>query len=217
MSNKQFISALGFYQYDNTLFDGLVVPGGIDKQLVIDQILMDTANLSLVYTDTNFMKHAISMWARQELPIWEKLYNAFKEDFNPLWNVDENTTETRTIQREDKGTSDRTTNSTSNETSAGTNESVESVKGFNNDNWAEHTKINGKNNDKTNGTLSGDEHGETKDTSNMTETFTRRRGGNIGVTKSTELLADYMAVIPTTNLIAIISKDFKKKFCIMVY
>ena len=45
MSNKQFLSILGMYNYDNTIFDNLIIPDGVDKELLINNILLDNAEI----------------------------------------------------------------------------------------------------------------------------------------------------------------------------
>ena len=193
MSNKQFLSILGLYNYDSSIFENMVVPVGVDKELLIDNILLDNANISLVYTDYEFMKHAIRMWSSSELDIWTKLFNTFNEEYNPLWNVDENTTETRDID------------TTDNSVSRNSGEDVSSVKGFNNDTWAEHDKLNSSNN------------GAVDSEGTVREVFTRKRGGNIGVTMSQQLLEAELNVRPKLNIYNYISNSFKKRFCNMIY
>lgn len=193
MSNKQFLSILGMYNYDESVFDNLVFPEGVDKELLINNILLDNAELSLVYSDLDFMKTIIGVWSSSELDIWNKLYKTFNEEYNPLWNVDENTTETRDI--------DRTDNVLNKD--AGSN--INSVKAFNSDAWSEHDKVDTSGNSETNS--DGTIH----------EVFTRRRGGNIGVTMSQQLLEAELNVRPKLNIYKYISNSFKNRFCNMIY
>ena len=233
MSDKQFLSILGFYNYDATVFDNLQLPDGINKELLIDNILLDNAELSLIYTDLDFMKYAIGSWSRTEYEIWSRLNRAFNEEYNPLWNVDEDTTEIREIERAGGDTRDITNTSnvntenttSSNSTDTINNTNTKSIKGFNSDEWADHEKdlSSGSNGQVSSGSYSGEiedigasnevgSHNET-----VTETFTRKRGGNIGVTKSTELVESELEVRPKLNIYKFISNSFKKRFCNMIY
>ena len=45
---KSSLSILGLYQWDNTLFDPMIVPAGVDKQAVVNNILMDCAELEVL-------------------------------------------------------------------------------------------------------------------------------------------------------------------------
>lgn len=205
MADKQFLSILGLYNYDASIFDNLELPDNIDKSLVIDNILLDNAELSLVYTDYDFMKYAIGSWSRSELDIWNRLNKAFNEEYNPLWNVDEDTTETREIKRSDTGT----LVSNNDENTTGVN--INSVKGFNSNEWAEHDKEDGSS------YASSKVDNKSTDNSNISETFNRKRGGNIGVTMSQQLLQAELDTRPKLNIYKYISKSFKKRFCNMIY
>lgn len=229
MADKQFLSILGLYNYDASIFDNLELPDNIDKSLVIDNILLDNAELSLVYTDFNFMKYAIGSWSRSELDIRARLNKAFNEEYNPLWNVDEDTTETRTINRHGTDSKDITGSSQNNSTTTITNSTdldsttTNSVKGFNSDTWAEHDKSvldssqsdTGSNVGVASGTDTSNEEGSHAET--ITETFNRKRGGNIGVTMSQQLLQAELDTRPKLNIYKYISKSFKKRFCNMIY
>lgn len=221
MADKQFLSILGFYNYDNSIFDNMQVPEGVDKSLVIDNILLDNAQLSLIYTDYDFMKYIIGIWSRSELDIWTKLNNAFNEEYNPLWNVDENTTETRTIEREGAGSSTNTTivDRDSSSVEDGSTDTTNSIKGFNSDTWAEHDKSVTNNDNTITNTddITTTDTGNTTDSESVTDTFTRVRGGNIGVTMSQQLLEAELNTRPKMNIYKYISTSFKKRFCSMIY
>lgn len=205
MSNKQFLSIVGMYNYDDSIFDNLSLPDGVDKNLLINNILLDNAELSLVYTDLDFMKEAIVIWSESELDVWNRLYKAFNEEYNPLWNVDENTTETREIIRNDTGT----LISNNNENTSGTK--TNSIKAFNSNEWAEHDKENGSSQSSSN------IDNTSTDNSNINEVFNRKRGGNIGVTMSQQLLEAELNVRPKMNIYKYISNSFKNRFCNMIY
>ena len=71
MSTQVTLSILGLYKYDNTLFDGMVVPSSLDKNLIIDNILMELAELEVIYPDPDFMKFAIARWSAKQKFAWE--------------------------------------------------------------------------------------------------------------------------------------------------
>lgn len=305
MSNQAFLTIFGLYKYNQDIFDDMVIPEGIDKETLLNEIFIKCSNMSLVYPDYDFMKLAIKNWSKSELDIWNRLYQAFTEEYNPLWNVDGTTTETRSISREgtenttnsnsltgadtrviaEKGSKTNditlTTNNTTNTTGSTTSNTQEvsegtssttsntttsstttnSIKGFNSNDWVDHDKsvANGTDNNTTsvsttgkvstdvagsttnNETLTGrqvtdqDETSQsnTNDTLNrtetnsgtgsrtneetVTETFTQRRQGNIGVTMSQELLEAELKVRPKLNIYDYIADSFKKKFIIMIY
>lgn len=88
MSRGAKLSIIGLYEYNEDVFSGFRVPEGMDRQTVINEILMQCGEFSLIYPSYTFMKMAIGNWTNIEETIWEKLYNTETLEYNPLWNVD---------------------------------------------------------------------------------------------------------------------------------
>ena len=191
-----FLSIVTLTNYDDSLWDGLVVPSyeeykdglftehSLDKTLLITNICMECSDLQLIYPDWDYMQGLIQMWSATELPVWNKLYKTTMFEYNPLWNVDADITESSS------GSNSGTT--------GGSN--TESVAGYNSATMVAHTK------DDTSGSSSG----------SWSETHTTRRTGNIGVTSSQELLERERSVAQF-NIYKYIVDSFKKRFCILVY
>ena len=118
------ISVRGMYEFDNTLFDKFQVPNQIDKQDVIDSIILECAELPVVYTNWDVLRGGIGLLSKRRLHAWERMATALFEDYNPLHNFD------------------RYEDSTDNESTAssGSADSVNTVNGYNGD--AEHDKQN---------------------------------------------------------------------------
>lgn len=194
------LSILGIYNYDETIFAGLEVPEGIDKQQVIDEILMQCAELEVLYSDFNILKRAITIWSSSNKIKWEKLYQTMIIEYNPIWNVDANITDTETISGDVKRGINRDTDT------SGTNK--KSVKGFNETSWAEAEKndVSGSENELIN---------ETVDNSSTRE-YNQKRTGNIGVTTTQQMLQAERE-IADFNMIDIIVQSFKYRFCILIY
>ena len=58
MSNGAMLSVFGLYKYNNKLFDKMVFPDGFtddQKETVIGNILIETANLECIFPDWNVM------------------------------------------------------------------------------------------------------------------------------------------------------------------
>lgn len=92
-----WLSIMGMYEYDNSLFDGLDVPTYtdknnvvhmVDKNAVINSILLNCAELEIVYPNFDTMKLAIGVWSAAEQDTWKKMYESQMLEYNPLWNVD---------------------------------------------------------------------------------------------------------------------------------
>ena len=69
------MSLLGLYKINSGLFLELELPEGISKNTVVDNLLMETAELEVLFTNPLFMQAAIGTWSSKELPVWQKLYD----------------------------------------------------------------------------------------------------------------------------------------------
>lgn len=107
MATGAKLSIMGLYKYNPDIFSDLTVPTGIEKDDVIDNILLECYDFELVFPSYNLMKVAIRNWSRVEQPIWERLYNTENLEYNPIWNVDGDVTETREVTRERSGRDSR--------------------------------------------------------------------------------------------------------------
>lgn len=60
----------------------------IDKDTLVNNLLMETAELNTIYTDPDFLKWAIGQWSSKELSVWQELYETLFYRYNPIWNKD---------------------------------------------------------------------------------------------------------------------------------
>ena len=183
------MSLLGLYNWDNTILDGMSLPEGVDLEYMKKTLLRECAELEILYSDIDFLKEAISIWSLTELQTWERLYQAFTIEYNPIWNVDG--TETEVEEH------DLRFNATGNNTS--TNQTA----GYNSSNFQNSEKE------------SLDTESDSYDRGTITRTKTR--GGNIGVTMSQQLLEKELEVRPKLNIYRYITEDFKNRFCLLIY
>ena len=154
-----WLSIQGIYEFDPTVFDGFDAPSYTDdnnvihtlnRDDVINNILLQCAELELVYPSPQMMKFAIGVWSASNSRTWDKLYKSMFLEYNPIWNVDATETETETnerdISRQHTGSNNETVNLSDAETrNLSDAETVnltdtESVQGFNSDQWSEAKK-----------------------------------------------------------------------------
>jgi len=100
MSIMQRLTLIGFYNYDSTLFDGLELPEGYDKETFIDTLLMEHGEKLVLYSDPNFMKQCITSWGHKWSLELERIFEALTADYNPLYNYDRHEEYTDTITGE---------------------------------------------------------------------------------------------------------------------
>lgn len=185
---QQLFSILSLYNYDETLFDYVQFPDTLDHDQVVSSILLQCAELELLYPDLETMRTALVLWATSCRPTWQKMEYTVNAEYNPLWNKDANISEKR-----DSAT----------ERQVFANGSVTGkVTGFNTSTFQDADQ-----------TLSDS---ESSDSGSLNETIVRRETGNIGVTSTQELIQRERE-IAEFNLTDYIVQDFKRRFCVLVY
>ena len=212
------------YNYNPNVLDLLEVPEAIDKATLIDNLLMETAEREIIYTNLAFLRQAIGSWSKKNLPVWEELYKTTQYEYNPIWNKDGTVTETET--RDLHGTNyhtdntDRIDNLQDKETRDLDDETLESVYGFNSSSDAPANKVkadyNGTDTYDHTGRQDVDRTYDEKTSDTGTVKYERVEQGNIGVTSTQSLILEQREVVKI-NLMDIIIDDFQKKFCLGVY
>ena len=82
------ITLIGLYNYDPTIFDNLLFPAGIVKDIAINEILVKSGEFEIVYPDPEFLKSMIEHWGKKTYRTFEKWIEALSIEFNPLYNFD---------------------------------------------------------------------------------------------------------------------------------
>lgn len=193
-------SILALYKYDNSIFDNLVLPVGIDRDKLVQNLCFELAELGLLYFDAPLIKWRIGTWSAKRLPVWQELEKTLHYEYNPIHNYD---------RMEDFGkqsNNDRTYNSSAE--SAGNSTEVDYKNGYNSGKQVQSGKIQSD--------ASQSSSRDDSDITDYTENTTLYARGNIGVTSTQRLIAQQREVVEF-NMIEYIIADFKTEFCIMVY
>ncbi len=221
---RAVVDLIGMYNYDNTVLDLMMVPDELDRQTLIDNLLMESAEMELLYNNVGFLKQAIGSWSKKNIDIWNRLYETTQYEYNPIWNKDGHITDTET--RDLAGTNyhtdnlDRTDNLEDKETRDLDDDVLNSVYGFNASTEAPadkvHTDYNGTDTFNHTGTQDIDRTYDenTTDTGTVTHEITEQ--GNIGVTSTQSLIKEQRDVV-AFNVMDVIIKDFIQRFCLAVY
>lgn len=187
------LTILGLYRYRNDLFDDLVLPDGVNKQVLIDNMIIELADMEVIYPDPDVIKEMAGRWSRMQLKVWQRLADAFDLDYNPIWNVDGSEKEVETHDLHAAGSVKR----------SGT----------------ETGKVTGYNSDTLRTSDQTDSTGTSDSTGSDTGTIIREktRGGNIGVTMTQQMLEAELETRPKLNIYRYIIEDFKQRFCLLIY
>ena len=97
MSRGAIMSIMGLFNNDPTVLDLMSFPAGFtdaQKQNVKDNILVECAELEVLYPNPTVMKNIIGIWSAKELPYWQRVYNASLLEYNPIENYRRNESET---------------------------------------------------------------------------------------------------------------------------
>ena len=226
---RSTMSILGLYQWDDTIFENLVVPDGVDASLAVDSILFDNAELEIMYSDPEWMKALIGMWSSRELPVWERIFRAINKTYDPIENYNRTETVTQTDTSSQTGADTVTASGTDDYTDTVSNTithgktDTHKVSGYNGTALVDSTK------DQEGGTTgeSGSVIHDGDSTSNSTlshslsgsgsRSVSSNVKGNIGVTTSQQMLNQEFDVSKRTDIYMYISESFKNRFCLMVY
>lgn len=98
------MTILALYNWDNTLFDGMLLPASIDRDVLKDNILMECAEFEILYPNADFMKKAISRWSLKRLHAWTRLETVLYEEYDPFINIKRDEVRTITQERDLTGT-----------------------------------------------------------------------------------------------------------------
>lgn len=88
------ITTLAFYRWmkdnDDDLFSLLDPPEGINKEVLVNNILMQSAPFEVVYSDPEIMQALIGAWSDASADKWQRWMDAWEyaSEFNPLENFD---------------------------------------------------------------------------------------------------------------------------------
>ncbi len=184
-----WLSLLGLYRYDSTLFDELVLPASVDRQDLIMNLLAETAEMEVIYPDAEIMRQIIGSWSRARIAVWNRVELVLTKNYDPFINIQRD--EKRTIERDDSGLRTNDLKQT-NEVSAWNASNFQNRERF----------LNG-------GTVS--DVGKSK----VTETY--HLEGDSAITDAQDVARKEVELRSRYELDEYIINDFKNRFCLLVY
>lgn len=231
--SKAKITLIGLENYcngaDESLFSDLVLPSGINKDNVVNNILMRANEFELLYSDPIFLKSSIALWGRTWYKTFERWNQTLLEEYNPIHNYDR----TEEIsERIDEDTVNRNSSQSSGNTSGSSkatskietdNTTTDSTAAYNTSSFDNKDKsvLDGetKSNDSTSssGTSSSSDSSNGSENKDIVRQHNARMFGNIGVTTSAAMVSEELLLREKYNLYKMIADVFVKEFCIMVY
>jgi hypothetical protein len=223
------MTLIGLLNYDNTLFDGLTLPEGYDKDTFVNSLLLEHGEKCVLYTNPEFFKSAIKLWGEKWHEELTRIYNALTAEYNPLWNYDRNEewtdtnkpdfSNTRTFLNTDTQTNrydivtEQNEDSTSENTISADNSSQYQPDNKNISNAGKSTQSNdGTITDAHTGTITDRTSGKTDDAEHKGHLW-----GNIGVTTSVDMLSQEIGFRTKYNLYNLAASIFAKELLLAIY
>ena len=205
--------------YDNTIFDNMVLPENIALEDVVDNILYKYGDTPLMTPDPAVIKFYIGRWSSRRLPLWERYFAAITEEYNPLQNYDR--TEKKTFTHGKKVTYGGTITDTPSGviTDSADYSTTDSLAADNSTNFENDRKetVNGKTNERTYTGYQEQRSFNNSDTNSGKDEEDNHIYGNIGVTTSQQMLNAELDLIPRLDLIDYITDDWHAEFNLMYY
>lgn len=85
---KANLSIIGMLQWDPTLLDEMSIPESVNRNILKNSIMLECAELQLIWSDPEFMKQAVNAWSQTCLPVWNEIERILGIDYDPQWNKD---------------------------------------------------------------------------------------------------------------------------------
>jgi hypothetical protein len=175
------LTLIGLINYDDSLFNNLRLPDGVDKKTFINTLLLDYGTLGVVYPNFDFIRDtAIPAWCDKWQESLRQTWNALHADYNPIENYDrhEHWTDSPDITRSESGHNE------SNITASDNSNAYGDVSAYNSSDYQaqDRTRSDSFNdsNEKNNYNSTNKESGTT--------THDGRIHGNIGVTTNQNMI-----------------------------
>ena len=181
------IPLMTLYNYDNSIFDGLSLPEGIDKELLIDRIMIRGGEYESVYTSVPFLKSAISNWSATHRHLIDRWMEVYNKEFEPLENYDRIEDWTDDGNNTTKGTG--TTKGSDQAHAQGNVTGTNTVSAYNTNNLVNDNGTSQGNITNTTSSTQTDSTTESKDVTHSKHSG--RVHGNIGVTTSMQMYESF--------------------------
>ena len=217
------LTILGLYNWqkdhDEDLFSELMIPEDMNKDVLVNNILMEAAPFEVYYPDPDIMEQAIGFWSKANIYKWNKWADSWEKaaEFNQLENFDRTEHEEITHSGQDDVSNTQTRNLSGSDNRTVNLTDEHKVSAYDSGSYAP------KDQDLHTGT---DNHALTDGGTVKDEGSTEygheiernaRYHGNIGVTSLAQLLEGYNEAAEKWDLYERITQEFIKEFCILVY
>ena len=198
------ITTIGFFNWmqsqNDDLFLKMNLPVGIDKDTLIDNILLRAGEFEVLYSNPFVYQNAIGVWSDKHKRTFEKWVNALSMEYNPIENYD------RKEEWEDK----------SNGNSIGETKGTTSLNSINENKVSAFDSDLYQPDSYNSNTSNSSDKSNTKTNSINNSEHVGHVHGNIGVTTTQQMLESELS-LAEWNVYEHITDLFIEEFCIAIY
>ena len=205
---------------NSSLFKDISLPAGIDKNLVVDTIILKCAEFETYYPDPHYMKAVTEHFFLKKYHTFEEWLRGLNAVYNPIENYDR-MEEWQDIGRTSSDTDTKGSNSSKASDSTGVTGSGTTTNTVTTDNSNVYQPDNQTSSTSgSNSTSSTEGSGEMANHTNFLEdtagSHKGRTHGNIGVTTAPQMLDEFYK-ISEWNIYDHIADAYKSELCVGVY
>lgn len=227
--SKAKITLLGFYDWDSTLFDSIQLTPLINKETLVNNILLECGEFEVLYGDPSFYKNAVNHFFTLNYDLFNRWATDLELEYNPLENYDRMehwTDSSENLSSESEHTTNSMTttgNTTANSTDTIASTSVNEKSAYDNNTLVADTKntTNSTDTNSSNGSItqSANNSGNrgTSESNSGESEHDGRIHGNIGVTTSQQMLESELLLRQKWQLIKMITDLFMNDLTIPIY
>lgn len=219
------LTLVGIHKYTKgAIWDDVLLPDGLDREILINEILKQSGEFSVLYPDADFLKVQISQFFKKWYHNFERWVAAYNFDYEALFNLDVKSTTTEEGQNFENGSKtsndSRNVSASNSGNSVGSGENIHQKAAFDSTSFQNIERDINSSNMSTSGnsseSITGSGSEITSGNSNHKIVTEEYRRGNQGVTQSQELLlSEYNAW--RFNIYNQIADIFVSEFCVTVY
>ena len=214
------ITLIGMNNYmesmNDDLFKYLTLPAGINKQTLVNNILLRGGEFESLYGDPYFLQNMIGVWSEKWQRTFTKWMQALSINYDPLYNYDRH--EIYKDIRSENESSNRSENAITSDTSnsSGSGTTTNEVSAYDSSSYSPHDQSTSSSSGNNTSTATSNASGTNKRTLGETISHDAHLYGNIGVTTSQQMLKDELD-INEWNVYEHITDLFLNEFSIYVY
>ena len=199
------ITLWGFYNYtDKTLFDGALMPEGIDKQELVDLIMIECGDLYPYYQQPHYLRLQINNFFKRKKFNFDKMVAALTAEYDPLENYDKKEDWKDTFEEHVEGEAHDETHNDSD------GSSTSKVSAMDSDTMVDDTSGVSHNEGNSNATTTNEADRKNENV------HAGRVHGNIGVTTSMQLIKEELE-LRKFDIMEQIVRAFEKDVIIQIY